>query len=71
MQVRVRLSSKCHGLIPKHFREILKIGPGDDLLMGVTEGSLTICPKLTIYADYMMGLQKAVWMNVDTDYLYQ
>jgi len=37
MQVRVKLSSKCHGLIPKHFREILKIGPGDELLIEVKE----------------------------------
>ena len=67
MQVRVKLSSKCQIVIPKHVREALEIGPGDELLMEVKEGSLIIYPKLKSYTDYMMGLQKDVWRNVDTD----
>jgi len=42
MQVRVKLSSKCQIIIPKHVREALKISPGDDLLMEVKEWDLTI-----------------------------
>jgi len=45
MQVRVKLSSKCQIVIPKHVSEALEICPGDELLMEVKEGSLIIYPK--------------------------
>lgn len=67
MKVSIKLSSKCQIVIPKHVREALEIGPGNELLMEVKEGSLIIYPKPKSYTDYMIGLHKDVWMNVDTD----
>ncbi|HDH88112.1 MAG: AbrB/MazE/SpoVT family DNA-binding domain-containing protein [Deltaproteobacteria bacterium] len=67
MEVGIKLSSKCQVVIPKHVREILEIGPGDELLMEVKEGSLIIYPKPKSYTNYMIGLHKDVWMNMDTD----
>ncbi|RJP59403.1 MAG: AbrB/MazE/SpoVT family DNA-binding domain-containing protein [Deltaproteobacteria bacterium] len=67
MEVGVKLSSKCQVVIPKHVREALEIGPGDELLMKVKEGSLIIYPKPKSYTNYMMGLHKEVWKDVDTD----
>ncbi|MBE9572436.1 MAG: AbrB/MazE/SpoVT family DNA-binding domain-containing protein [Proteobacteria bacterium] len=67
MEVGIKLSSKCQIVIPKHVREALEIGPGDELLMEVKEGSLIIYPKPKSYTAYMIGLQKDVWRNVDTD----
>jgi AbrB family looped-hinge helix DNA binding protein len=67
MEVGVKLSSKCQVVIPKHVREALEIGPGDELLMQVKEGSLIIYPKPKSYTNYMMGLHKEVWKDVDTD----
>lgn len=67
MEVGIKLSSKCQVVIPKHVRKILEIGPGDELLMEVKEGSLIIYPKPKSYTNYMIGLHKDVWMNMDTD----
>jgi len=67
MEIGVKLSSKCQVVIPKHVREALDIGPGDELLMEVKEGSLIIYPKPKSYTDYMIGLSKEVWEDVDTD----
>lgn len=67
MEVGVKLSSKCQVVIPKQVREALEIGPGDELLMQVKGGSLIICPKPKNYTNYMMGLHKEVWKDVDTD----
>jgi len=54
-------------VIPKRVREALRIGPGDELLMEVKEGSLIVYPKPKSYTDYMVGLHKDVWMNMNTD----
>jgi len=67
METGAKLSSKCQVVIPKHIREALDIGPGDELLMEVREGSLIIYPKPKSYTDYMIGLHKDVWTGVDTD----
>lgn len=68
MEAGVKLSSKCQIVIPKNVREALEIGPGDELLMEVKEGSLLIYPKPRSYTDYMFGLHKEVWKDVDTDH---
>lgn len=67
MEVGGKLSSKCQVVIPKRVREALEIGPGDELLMEVKEGTLIIHPKPKNYTDYMIGLHKDVWKDVDTD----
>ena len=67
MEAGAKLSSKCQVVIPKHIREVLEIGPGDELLMEVKGKTLVICPKPKSYTDYMMGLHKKVWENMDTD----
>jgi len=58
---------KCQVVIPKHIREALEIGPGDELLMEIQGKNLIIYPKPKSYTDHMMGLHKEVWGNVDTD----
>jgi AbrB family looped-hinge helix DNA binding protein len=67
MEASAKLSSKCQVVIPKHIREALEIGPGDELLMEVKGKGLIIYPKPKSYTDHMMGLHKEVWGNVDTD----
>jgi AbrB family looped-hinge helix DNA binding protein len=67
MEIGIKLSSKCQVVIPKRVRKALDIGPGDELLMEVKEGSLIIYPKPKSYTNYMMGLHKEVWKDVDTD----
>ncbi|MFH1625073.1 MAG: AbrB/MazE/SpoVT family DNA-binding domain-containing protein [Pseudomonadota bacterium] len=67
MEVGVKLSSKCQIVIPKSVRDELEIGPGDELLMEVKEGSVIMHPKPKSYTEYMIGLHKEVWKDVDTD----
>jgi AbrB family looped-hinge helix DNA binding protein len=67
MEIGVKLSSKCQIVIPKHVREALEIGPGDELLMEVKKGSLIIYPKPKSFTDYLIGLHKDVWRDIDVD----
>ena len=68
MEVGVKLSSKCQVVIPKRVRQALEIGPGDELLMVVKDGNIIIRPKPKSFTDYMKGLHKEVWDDVDTDH---
>ena len=68
MEVGAKLSSKCQVVIPKRVRQALEIGPGDELLMVVKDGNIIIRPKPKSFTDYIKGLHKEVWDDVDTDH---
>jgi AbrB family looped-hinge helix DNA binding protein len=57
--------------IPKEWREILKVKPGEKLLAWLKEGVkakvLTLKPEPASWADYVAGLGQEVWKDVNVE----
>ena len=66
----VRVSRKYQIVIPKQTREALKINRGDKLIVSVKDGQIIMKPKPNNYTEYMRGLHKEVWEDVEaSEYL--
>lgn len=62
----VRVSRKYQIVIPKQTREALNINRGDKLVVSVKDGQIIMKPMPNNYTEYMRGLHKEVWEDVDT-----
>lgn len=65
MAETVRVSRKYQVVIPKKARKALNINCGDELIVSVKDGQILMRPKPKSYTDYMRGLHKEVWMDVE------
>ncbi|KYH42753.1 MAG: hypothetical protein AYL33_001010 [Candidatus Bathyarchaeota archaeon B63] len=65
MTETVRVSRKYQVVIPKQARKALKINRGDELVVSVKDGQILMRPKPKSYTDYMRGLHKEVWRDVE------
>lgn len=63
----MRISGKNQIVIPKNARKKLGLSPGDELLVRAEKELLIMQPKPRSYTQYMQGLQKRVWENVDAN----
>lgn len=62
----VKLSSKNQIVIPKEAREYIHLKAGDRLLLTVSAGGhLMLWKKPKNYAEYMKGLGRERWKEVD------
>jgi AbrB family looped-hinge helix DNA binding protein len=66
-QLRVKVSSRYHITLPGSVRKQLNIDAGDHLLIDVQEGMLILIPQPENYTEYMEGLHREVWEDIDTD----
>jgi len=70
MTETVRVSRKYQVVIPKQVRKALNINQGDELVVSVKDGQILMKPKPKSYTDYMRGLHKEVWRDVEAaDYV--
>ena len=65
MTETVRVGRKYRVVIPKKAREALNINCGDELIVSVKDGQILMRPKPKSYTDYMRGLHKEVWTDVE------
>ena len=65
MEETVRVSGKYQVVIPKRIREALNISKGDELVVSVKDGQILMRPKPKNYTEYMRGLHKEVWRDVE------
>jgi AbrB family looped-hinge helix DNA binding protein len=65
MGIKVKVSSKNQISVPAEARARLGIGPGDTLLVEVRENSMVLMREPSSYVDYMRGLHKEIWNDVD------
>ncbi|RME49177.1 MAG: AbrB/MazE/SpoVT family DNA-binding domain-containing protein [Chloroflexi bacterium] len=66
-QTTVKVSSRNQIALPSEARKQLHIRPGDRLLVDVQDGVLVLTPLPDDYADYMAGLHRDVWQDIDAD----
>jgi len=65
LEETVRVSGKYQVVIPKKIREALNISKGDELVVSVKDGQILMRPKPKNYTEYMRGLHKEVWRDVE------
>ena len=63
--ISVKVSSRYQIALPSAARKQLNIQAGDRLLVDVQGDVIVLLPKPEAYVDYMAGLHKDVWQNVE------
>ncbi len=63
----VKISRKHQVVVPREAREALGVGAGDELVVEVENGKVTIKPRPRSYSRLMLGLHGAVWKGVKTE----
>jgi AbrB family looped-hinge helix DNA binding protein len=59
------VNRKYQVAIPKQTREVLNISYGGELIVSVEDGKIIMKPKPKNYTNYMRGLHKEVWKDVE------
>ena len=68
----VKVSTRYQIALPSLARKELNIQAGDRLLVDIQEGMIVLIPQPENYVEYLTGLHKDVWHNLDTTaYLQQ
>jgi len=66
----VKLSSRHQVVIPKKVRKELGLHAGDQLVVEIEGEKVVLHPRPKNYTNYMLGLGKEVWQNIDaTEYV--
>jgi len=66
----VKLSSRYQVVIPKKVRKRLGLHAGDQLVVEVEGEKVVLYPRPKNYTNYMLGLGKEVWREIDaTEYV--
>ena len=70
--ISVKVSQRYQIALPSLARKQLNIQAGDRLLVDIQGGMIVLLPQPENYAEYLAGLHKDIWQDVDTDaYLEQ
>lgn len=66
----VKVGKRYQVVIPKEAREQLGINVEDKLIVGVRNAQIIMQPKPRRYSEYMQGLGKKVWREIEaTEYV--
>ena len=60
----VKVSRKHQVVVPKEARQALGVGAGDELVVEVEKGKVSVKARPRSYTKYMLGLHKSVWKGV-------
>jgi AbrB family looped-hinge helix DNA binding protein len=70
--ISVKVSNRYQIALPSLARKQLNIQAGDRLLVDIQDGMIVLLPQPENYAEYLAGLHKDIWRDIDTDaYLEQ
>ena len=70
--ISVKVSNRYQIALPSLARKQLNIQAGDRLLVDIQDGMIVLLPQPENYAEYLAGLHKDIWQDMDTDaYLQQ
>jgi AbrB family looped-hinge helix DNA binding protein len=64
--VTVKVSNRYQISLPSSARQQLNIQAGDRLLVDVQEGVIVLIPQPQDYVEYLAGLHREIWQNIDT-----
>ena len=70
--ISVKVSNRYQIALPSLARKQLNIQAGDRLLVDIQDGIIVLLPQPDNYAEYLAGLHKDIWQDIDADtYLEQ
>ena len=70
--ISVKVSNRYQIALPSLARKQLNIQAGDRLLVDIQDGMIVLLPQPENYVEYLAGLHKDIWQDLDTDaYLEQ
>ena len=70
--ITVKVSNRNQIALPSLARKQLNIQAGDRLLVDIQDGIIVLLPQPDNYAEYLAGLHKDIWKDIDADtYLEQ
>ena len=70
--ISVKVSNRYQIALPSLARKRLNIQAGDRLLVDIQGGMIVLLPQPDNYTEYLAGLHKDIWQDMDTDaYLEQ
>jgi AbrB family looped-hinge helix DNA binding protein len=64
-EITVKVSKRYQIAVPAAAREQLNIQSGDRLIVDIQDGMIILIPEPEDYADYLSGLHKEIWEDVD------
>lgn len=68
----VKVSNRYQIALPSLARKELNIQAGDRLLVDIQDGMIILLPQPQDYVEYLTGLHKDIWQNINTTtYLQQ
>ena len=65
--ISVKVSNRYQIALPSLARKQLNIQAGDRLLVDIQDGIIVLLPQPHNYAEYLAGLHKDIWQDVDAD----
>ncbi|HXV41901.1 MAG TPA: AbrB/MazE/SpoVT family DNA-binding domain-containing protein, partial [Anaerolineae bacterium] len=70
--ISVKVSNRYQIALPSLARKELNIQAGDRLLVDIQDGMIILLPQPQDYVEYLTGLHKDIWQNINTtSYLQQ
>ncbi len=67
MIAEVKVSGKYQIVIPQKVRNVPGIESGDHLIVDMKNNDIILHPKPKSYTNYMQGLGKDIWRNINVD----
>ena len=64
--ISVKVSNRYQIALPSLARKQLNIQAGDRLLVDIQDGMIVLLPQPENYTEYLAGLHKDMWQEVDT-----
>ena len=64
--ISVKVSNRYQIALPSLARKQLNIQAGDRLLVDIQDGMIVLLPQPENYTEYLAGLHKDTWQEVDT-----
>lgn len=65
--ISVKVSNRFQIALPSLARKQLNIQAGDRLLVDIQDGIIVLLPQPDNYAEYLAGLHKDIWQDIDTN----
>jgi len=65
--ISVKVSNRYQIALPSLARKQLNIQAGDRLLVDIQDGIIVLSPQPNNYAEYLAGLHKDIWQDIDSD----
>jgi AbrB family looped-hinge helix DNA binding protein len=65
--ISVKVSNRYQIALPSLARKQLNIQAGDRLLVDIQDGMIVLLPQPENYTEYLAGLHKDIWQDMDTD----